>query len=267
MCGGYGVEEEGRAANRSSSARPEGLRPGAPRARVAPRRGAAARARRRSGSSTGSTTTSLGPASRSAPGSGSWPRTGATSSPLSATARRGGSACTAASHPLRAVAPRGSAPEASRRSARCSPASSTSRRRSRRTSPGGATCSCRSRRFEALESRHAAAVPASLLLLATAPYLWRRRQRRAAAGARAARSRWPRSTCSRDSTSKRPPAASGSAAILWLGRDSFCVRHDPVTLRSTLRLVPLVAAGGLLLCGLAVWIAAPESASLVAIAP
>ena len=55
------------------------------------------------------------------------------------------------------------------------------------------------------------------------------------------------------------------AAVLWLGRGSFCVRHDPATLRTALKRVPLVAASGLLLCGFAVWLAAPASASMAAV--
>jgi lysyl-tRNA synthetase class 2 len=62
-------------------------------------------------------------------------------------------------------------------------------------------------------------------------------------------------------------AATGSlaaAVVLWLGRHSFYVRHDPHTLRSALRRVPLLAGASLFLCGVAMWIAAPEGASLVA---
>jgi lysyl-tRNA synthetase class 2 len=57
----------------------------------------------------------------------------------------------------------------------------------------------------------------------------------------------------------------GGALVLWLGRGSFCVRPDPVSLRAALSRVPLLAASGLLLCGFAVWVAAPESASLGAV--
>src|SRR5207247_4451200 len=63
------------------------------------------------------------------------------------------------------------------------------------------------------------------------------------------------------------PAAgrAAAAAVLWIGRRSFCVRHDPDTLRSAFRHVPLLGAAGLVLCWLAVSIAAPESASFVTI--
>jgi lysyl-tRNA synthetase class 2 len=118
--------------------------------------------------------------------------------------------------------------------------------------------------LQALRLSHAAAVPASLLLLATAPYLWRRRL-----GALRLALVLLGSLAVLDLLKGLDvEAAAGSvglATILWLGRDSFCVRHDPVTLRSTLRLIPLVAIAGLMLCGLAVWIAAPENVSLAAI--
>ena len=119
--------------------------------------------------------------------------------------------------------------------------------------------------LQALRVSHAVAVPASLLLLATAPYLWRRRL----AALRLALVLLAALALLDLLKGLDVEAAAGSvgvAAILWLGRDSFCVRHDPVTLRSTLRLIPLVAIGGLMLCGLAVWIAAPEDASFASIA-
>src|SRR6476619_6000037 len=98
--------------------------------------------------------------------------------------------------------------------------------------------------FETLKLTHAAAIPASMLLLVTSPYLWGRRKGldlEAAAG------------------------SAGAAGVLWLGRHSFCVRHDPDTLRQALRRVPVLAASSLLLCALAVAIAAPDSAGLVTI--
>jgi lysyl-tRNA synthetase, class II len=118
--------------------------------------------------------------------------------------------------------------------------------------------------LQALRVSHAVAVPASLLLLATAPYLWRRR-RAALQLALVLLVALAVLDLLKGLDVEAAAGSVGLAVILWLGRGSFCVRHDPVTLRSTLRLVPLVAIGGLLLCGLAVWIAAPESASLMAI--
>ena len=118
--------------------------------------------------------------------------------------------------------------------------------------------------FEALRLTHAAAVPTSMLLLVTAPYLWRRRQ----SALRLALALLAGLTLLDLLKGLDVEAASGSlaaAVMLWLGRGSFCVRHDPDTLRSALRRVPLLAAASLFLCGLAVWIAAPESAGLPAI--
>src|SRR2546430_1034189 len=118
--------------------------------------------------------------------------------------------------------------------------------------------------FETLKLTHAAAVPASLLLLVTAPYLWRRRQ----SALRLALTLLIGLSVLDLLKGLDFEAASGStaaAAVLWMGRRSFCVRHDPVTLRAALRRVPVLGSASLLLCGLAVWIAAPESASFVAI--
>jgi lysyl-tRNA synthetase class 2 len=113
--------------------------------------------------------------------------------------------------------------------------------------------------FEALKLSHAAAIPASMLLLVTAPYLWRRRQ----GALRLALVLLLGLTALDLLKGLDVEAAAGSvgaAVVLWLGRHSFCVRHDPDTLRAALRRVPLLAAASLLLCGLAMWIAAPESA-------
>ena len=113
--------------------------------------------------------------------------------------------------------------------------------------------------FEALKLSHAAAIPASMLLLVTAPYLWRRRQ----GALRLALVLLLGLTALDLLKGLDVEAAAGSvgaAVVLWLGRHSFCVRHDPDTLRAALRRIPLLAAASLLLCGLAMWIAAPESA-------
>ena len=119
--------------------------------------------------------------------------------------------------------------------------------------------------FETLKLTHAAAIPASMLLLVTAPYLWRRRQSALRLGLLLLFGL----TALDLLKGLDVEAASGSSAaavVLWLGRDAFCVRHDPDTLRAALRRVPLLAGSSLLLCGLTMWIAAPESASLATIA-
>jgi lysyl-tRNA synthetase class 2 len=118
--------------------------------------------------------------------------------------------------------------------------------------------------FETLKLSHAAAVPASMLLLVTAPYLWRRRQSALRLGLVLLLGL----TVLDLLKGLDVEAAAGSAAaavVLWLGRHSFCVRHDPDTLRAALRRVPVLAAASLLLCVLAVWIAAPESAGFATI--
>jgi lysyl-tRNA synthetase, class II len=116
----------------------------------------------------------------------------------------------------------------------------------------------------ALRVSHAAAVPASLLLLVSAPYLWRRRQ----SALRLALVLLVGLAALDLLKGLDIEEAAGSlavASVLWLGRSAFCVRPDPASLRAALRNVPLLAASVFLLCGLAVWLAAPESASLAAI--
>ena len=115
--------------------------------------------------------------------------------------------------------------------------------------------------FETLKLSHAAAIPASMLLLVTAPYLWRRRQ----GALRLALVLLLGLTVLdllKGLDLEAAAGSAGAAGVLWLGRHSFCVRHDPDTLRQALRRVPILAASSLLLCALAVWIAAPESAEL-----
>jgi lysyl-tRNA synthetase class 2 len=119
--------------------------------------------------------------------------------------------------------------------------------------------------LEAMRVSHAAAVPASLLLLVTAPYLWRRRQ----SALRLAFVLLLGLGVLNLLKGLDVEEASGSfalAGLLWLGRGSFCVQPDPVSLRSALRRVPLVAATGFLLSCVAVWLAAPAHASVSAIA-
>jgi lysyl-tRNA synthetase class 2 len=118
--------------------------------------------------------------------------------------------------------------------------------------------------FEALRLSHAAAVPASLLLLATAPYLWRRREG-ALRLALVLLVGLGVLNLLKGLDVEEAAASFAVAGVLWLGRGSFCVRHDPVTLRSALLRLPLLIGSGLLFCAFAVWLAAPESASLGAV--
>jgi lysyl-tRNA synthetase class 2 len=116
----------------------------------------------------------------------------------------------------------------------------------------------------ALRVSHATAVPASLLLLVTAPYLWRRRQ----TALRLAVMLLVGLGLLDLLKGLDVEEAAGSlavAGILWVGRSAFCVRPDPVSMRAALRRVPLLAASSFLLCVFAIWLAAPESASLAAV--
>ena len=119
--------------------------------------------------------------------------------------------------------------------------------------------------LEGLKLSHAAAVPISLLLLVSSPYLWRRRQ----SALRLGLALLAGLTALDLLKGLDVEAASGSAAavtVLWLGRGSFYVRHDPDTLRVELRRVPLLAGTVALLCGLAVWLAGHGDVGLVTVA-
>ncbi len=119
--------------------------------------------------------------------------------------------------------------------------------------------------LEGLKISHAAAVPTSLLLLVTASYLWRRRQ----SALRLALVLLMGLTALDLLKGLDLEAASGSAAaatVLWLGRGSFYVRHDPVTMRVALRRVPLLAGAVAVLCGIGVWLAAHGDAGLITVA-
>ena len=118
--------------------------------------------------------------------------------------------------------------------------------------------------FEALKLSHAAAIPTSMLLLVTAPYLWRRRRHALRLGLVLLLGLAVLDLL-KGLDVEAAAGSTAAAVVLWLGRGSFCVRHDPETLRAALRRAPVLAGASLLLCGLAVWIAAPESASLVTI--
>jgi lysyl-tRNA synthetase, class II len=115
--------------------------------------------------------------------------------------------------------------------------------------------------FEALKLSHAAAIPISMLLLVTAPYLWGRRRNALRLGLVLLLGLAVLDLL-KGLDVEAAAGSTAAAVVLWLGRGSFCVRHDPDTLRAALRHVPMLAGAILLLCGLAVWIAAPESAGL-----
>ncbi len=110
--------------------------------------------------------------------------------------------------------------------------------------------------LEALRVSHAVAVPASLLLFVTAPYLWRRRLG-ALRLALVLLVGLGVLDLLKGLDVEEAVASFAAALLLWLGRSAFCVRHDPASIRTALRRIPMIVAGGLLLCGLAVWLAAP----------
>ena len=116
----------------------------------------------------------------------------------------------------------------------------------------------------ALKISHAIAVPASLMLFVTAPYLWLRRQG-ALRLALVVLVGLGVLNLLKGLDLEEAGASFAVAGLLWLGRSSFCVRHDPVSVRSALKRVPLICGAGLLLCGLAVWLAAPWGTSLSAV--
>ena len=118
--------------------------------------------------------------------------------------------------------------------------------------------------FAALRVSHAAAVPASLLLLVAAPYLWRRRE----GALRLALVLLVGLGVLDLLKGLDVEEAAGSfavAGLLWLGRSSFCVQPDPASLRSALRRVPVLAVSSFVLCAFAVLLAAPSTASLSAV--
>jgi lysyl-tRNA synthetase class 2 len=117
----------------------------------------------------------------------------------------------------------------------------------------------------ALRISHAIAVPASMLLFVTAPYLWRRRQD-ALRLAVVLLVGLGVLNLLKGLDLEEACASFAVAGLLWFGRSAFCVQHDPVSVRTAVRRVPLIAVAGLLLCGLAVWLAAPWGTSLSAVA-
>ncbi len=118
--------------------------------------------------------------------------------------------------------------------------------------------------FEALRVSHALAVPASFVLFVTAFYLWRRRQG-AFRLALALLLALGVLNLLKGLDVEEAAGTFAVAGVLWLGRSSFSVRHDPVTLRSALWRVPALAAGSLLLCIVAVQLGTPEGTSLATV--
>jgi lysyl-tRNA synthetase class 2 len=113
---------------------------------------------------------------------------------------------------------------------------------------------------DVMRGAHALAVPVSFALLVTAYYLHRRRQR-ALQVALALMAALTVFNVVKGLDVEEAVLTAAAAALLWAGRSSFCVRHEPGTLRSALRRVPLLFAALFLASVTAVAIAAPASAS------
>jgi lysyl-tRNA synthetase class 2 len=112
----------------------------------------------------------------------------------------------------------------------------------------------------AMRAAHALAVPLSFALLVTAYYLHRRRSRAlhvalVLLGALAVLD------LVKGLDVEEAVLTALAAALVWAGRSSFSVRHQPATLRSSLWQVPLLLVGAFLTSLAAVALAAPASAS------
>ncbi len=117
----------------------------------------------------------------------------------------------------------------------------------------------------ALRVSHALAIPAAAMLLVTAFYLHRRR-RRAAYLAFALLLALGFLNLTKGLDFEEASVDFVAAALLWVGRDSFYVHHDPlVGRRGSLLRIPALMAGCVVAGGAMVWIGAPASTSLGAI--
>ena len=111
-----------------------------------------------------------------------------------------------------------------------------------------------------MRGAHALAVPVSFALLVTAYYLYRRRHR-ALQIALLLMAALTVFNLVKGLDVEEAVLTAVAAGLLWAGRSSFCVRHDPGTLRAALWRVPLFYAAVFLASIAAVAIAAPASAS------
>jgi lysyl-tRNA synthetase, class II len=98
---------------------------------------------------------------------------------------------------------------------------------------------------------HALAVPAAAVLLTSAYYLYRRR-RRALQFAIAALVTLALFNLLKGLDFEEAIGDFGVAALLWWGRSSFYVEHEPLDRKTSLRRAPIVVASGLLVSFLAV---------------
>ena len=105
---------------------------------------------------------------------------------------------------------------------------------------------------EAMRLFHALALPAGAALLLVAPYL-RGRRRRAWQAAILLMLALGAFDLLKGLDFEETAITWGAAAVLLAGRDSFRVRHDPITLRSAIWRVPLLGLAGLAAAALATW--------------
>jgi len=108
----------------------------------------------------------------------------------------------------------------------------------------------------ALRASHALAIPAAAMLLVTAVYL-RRRRRRAVYLAIALLVALGILNLTKGLDFEEAAVDFAAAALLWTGRGSFYVQHDPLTFRGALWRVPVLVLGCVLVAGIGVWVAAP----------
>jgi len=111
-----------------------------------------------------------------------------------------------------------------------------------------------------MHAAHALAVPVSFALVVTAYYLYRRRSRalQVALGLMVALTVF---NLVKGLDIEEGLLTAAVAGLLWASRSSFYVRHQPVTIRSSLLQLPLIAVGLLAVSLTVVAIAAPADAS------
>ncbi len=118
---------------------------------------------------------------------------------------------------------------------------------------------------QAMRLFHALALPAGAALLLVAPYLSKRRRRAWQVAI------WLMLALGAFDLLKgldfEETALTWSAAVILLaGGSAFGVRHDPITPRSALWRVPLLACAGLAVAVLAAWASQPDGVQLTAVA-
>jgi lysyl-tRNA synthetase, class II len=106
--------------------------------------------------------------------------------------------------------------------------------------------------MEAMKLFHALALPAGTALLMVAPYLLKRR-RRAWQLAIALMIALGAFDLLKGLDFEETAITWATAAVVFAGREEFCVRHDPITLRSAVWRVPLLGTIGVSVAAIAAW--------------